>query len=270
MSNKLILLSNDDGISARGLQILKKSLSEIATLIVCAPATQQSAVGHGITLDRPLRIEKHDENSYAVNGKPADAVFLALGELCQRTPDLVISGINHGPNLGVDVMYSGTVAAAMEAAMRSIPAIAVSQFLPKIEVEGKNISPWHAPNESHQELDECFYKTSSFIKKLSLRLLDNPQLIPKDYVLNVNSPVGDAKGVVWTSLGKQLYQPRVKRQFDPRGVPYYWVAGEVQSFNAEDGTDISAIQNKQISLTLLDYNISAAIHSPFKTDGLLS
>jgi 5'-nucleotidase len=130
-SRPLILLTNDDGIDAAGLQALIEPLGRVGRVVVVAPDQEQSAVGHGISLTRPLRITRSATDRYAVSGSPVDAVLMGLFKLCPRRPDLIVSGINHGLNVGTDVFYSGTLAAALEGAIQEIPALAVSQELPE-------------------------------------------------------------------------------------------------------------------------------------------
>jgi 5'-nucleotidase len=258
----LLLLTNDDGIEARGLQILASALGELGRVIVSAPATQQSAVGHGITLGTPLRVLDRGEDRYAVTGRPADSVFIGFGQLCPRTPDLVVSGINHGPNLGVDVLYSGTVAAAMEAATRDIPAIAVSQMLPKLELpaaEGEQrqqVSPWHAPEVPLPELDACLERAARFTVQAARALLARP--LSAGMVLNLNAPATpEATGYRWTRLGRQLYEPKAVERRDPRGIPYYWVDGQLTRRLPQPGTDIAAVLEGAFSLTALTLDWTA-------------
>ncbi len=262
----LLLLTNDDGIEAQGLKIMERALRKLGRVIVCAPATQQSAVGHGITLGTPLRVYDRGEDRYAVTGRPADTVFLGLGQLCPRTPDLVVSGINHGPNLGVDVLYSGTVAAAMEGATRDIPAIASSQMLPKIEIPGvapeprgetrEYISPWHAPEVPLFELDSLFERAAHFTTEVARALLARP--LPPGMVLNLNAPATlDAKGYQWTRLGRQLYQPNAVKRHDPRGIPYYWIDGQIVRRRPTPGTDIAAVLGGSFSMTALTLDWTA-------------
>lgn len=258
----LLLLTNDDGIEAQGLKILERALRELGRVIVCAPATQQSAVGHGITLGTPLRVLPRGEDRYAVTGRPADTVFIGLGQICPRTPDLIVSGINHGPNLGVDVLYSGTVAGAMEAATRDIPAIATSQMLPKIELPaegegaGERVSPWHAPDVPLPELDALFERAARFTVEAARGLLARP--LPPGVALNLNAPATTAaKGYRWTRLGRQLYQPNAVKRLDPRGIPYYWIDGQILRRTPEPGTDIAAVLGGSFSLTALTLDWTA-------------
>jgi 5'-nucleotidase len=256
----LILLTNDDGVRADGLKILALELEEIGQIVVCAPAEQQSAVGHGITLGVPLRVREVASGWHAVEGRPADAVFLGASCICDREPDLVVSGINHGPNLGVDVLYSGTVAAATEASIRGIPALAVSQVLPEItlpeEQGGQKVSPWHAPDQQLPRLTQCLRHTASFARKVATAMLADPP--PAGTVVNLNGPVWPAKKYRWTRLGQQFYRACPVRRVDPRGIPYYWVHGERSDATIEPGSDVHAVMvDDEFSLTLLTLDRSA-------------
>ncbi|MCK5799256.1 MAG: 5'/3'-nucleotidase SurE [Deltaproteobacteria bacterium] len=255
-SRPLILLTNDDGIDARGLNLLEDALAPLGRVIVSAPATQQSAVGHGITLGSPLRVRTHGPNRFAVAGRPADAVFLGIGEFCPRRPDLVVSGINHGPNVGVDVLYSGTVAAAMEGALRDIPALAVSQMLPMIPVDDDNdderqgrVSAWLPPDRVIPSLEASLKHTARFAAAVASAILARP--LPLGIALNLNGPAEEATSYRWTRLGRQFYKPTVVRRVDPRGIPYYWVSGEPTGRRVPPDTDLGALRDGVFSITPL-------------------
>ena len=247
----LILVTNDDGVAAAGLRILRDVLATLAEVIVCAPREQQSAVGHGITIGEPLRACEIEAGVFAITGRPADSVFLGLSEFCPRRPDLIVSGINHGPNLGVDVLYSGTVAAATEGAMRGIPALAVSQVLPPdSRSEGSAaFSPWHGGERIPSALEACLGRTARFAARVALAMLDNPP--PDDVTINLNGPVVVARGYSWTRLARQAYIPSPVKGVDPRGIPYYWVSAERVTTQPEPGTDIAAVLDHQFSLSAL-------------------
>lgn len=246
----LILVTNDDGVDAVGLRRLAEAFELLGEVVVAAPAEQQSAISHGITLGQPLRVVPMGERRYAVTGKPADAVFLGISELSPRQPDLVVAGINHGPNLGVDVLYSGTVAAASEAAMRGIPALAVSQLLPRAAGEraGEAISPWHPPHRVNGEMDRALRTTAAFAVRVGAQMLDNP--MPR-VVINLNAPAEPQGGWRWTRLGKQSYVPRPLRRVDPRGMEYFWITGERLEGGDGPGTDVDALRHGDYSLTAL-------------------
>ena len=226
----LVLLTNDDGINAEGLQTLKREVSKIGELWVVAPDREQSATSHSLTLDYPIQINRISGRSYSVGGTPTDAVMLAVRALMKRKPDILVSGINHGPNLGNDVSYSGTVAAAMEGTILNIPSIAVS-----------NVN-WNA---------RYFGSAARFIKKLILFVSRNG--LPKDTFLNVNVP--DRKESVKkyriTRLGKRLHNHVVIEKINQRGKNYFWIGKQTSVWEKEGDTDYAAIQKGYVSITPL-------------------
>ena len=240
-----ILLTNDDGIYSEGIQILKKQLDNIAEVTVIAPDRERSTIGHAMTLRKPLRIRKVkiDGNfwEFSLDGTPADCVIVGLLEIMKdKKPDLIVSGINRGPNLGDDIIYSGTVSAVMEGAMRNIPSLAVS-------IAGFE--------------DFKFESASLFTKKIVMNLTKNN--LPSNLVLNINFPNIDyeeIKGVEITRHGKRVYQDEVKIIHDPQGTTHYWLGGELPEGNIEPDTDFEAIYNNKVSITplsldLTNYNI---------------
>jgi 5'-nucleotidase len=232
----IALLTNDDGINARGLLALKKELSKIGEVFVVAPDGEQSATSHSLTLQRPLRINEIGERFYSVDGTPTDAVMLAVHAILKRKPDILISGINHGPNMGDDVSYSGTVAAAMEGAILNIPSIAVS-----------NVN-WDAKH---------FESAARFVRKLAKFVLDNG--LPKDTFLNVNVPDRRqaARGYKITRLGKRVYSDVVIEKIDPRGRNYYWIGEQTPIWEKKgDDTDLAAIKKGYISITPLHLDMT--------------
>jgi 5'-nucleotidase len=234
----LILLTNDDGISAAGIVALERSLSGVADVIVVAPHEEQSAVGHGISLSRPMRIEEVEAGRrYAVTGSPADAVLVGLFHLCSRRPRLVVSGINHGLNLGTDVFYSGTVAGALEGVIHGVPGLAVSQ-------EVREQAP----------LAELLERTADFAALVARRLLADPP--PAGTALSINAPAAVTSRYAWTRLGRRVYRERVERRIDLRGQPYYWVGGPVVRDQSPEGTDSHALERDVISLTPLSLDLT--------------
>jgi 5'-nucleotidase len=231
----IALLTNDDGIHAEGLLILKKEISKIGEVWVVAPDREQSATSHSLTLDYPIPIKRMKERSYSVGGTPTDAVMLAVRAILKRRPDILISGINHGPNLGNDVSYSGTVAAAMEGTILNIPSIAVS-----------NVN-WNA---------KYFDSAAKFVKKLTLFVLKNG--LPKDTFLNVNVPdkKQDVKKYKITRLGKRVYNDVVIEKIDQRGKDYFWIGEQTSIWEKEDDTDFAAIQKGYISITPLHLDMT--------------
>ncbi len=233
--SKYILVSNDDGIDAPGLLALKQTLEKIAEVRVIAPDRNWSAAGHAKTLDRPLRVRptklRDGSDAYKCDGAPSDCVAVALLGFFSERPALVVSGINPHANVGKDITYSGTVAAAMEAAIDDVPAIAVS-----IELD----------NASDNYAD-----AAAFAARLAQRVLREG--LPKDTLLNVNVPnvrAEEMRGVAITRAGKRNYYDQLIRRDDPYGKPYYWIGGEKPGGDRElHGTDIWALANNMISIT---------------------
>ena len=213
-----ILLSNDDGIEARGLAALKDALAPLGEVWVVAPASEQSAKSHSLTMHRPLRIRQRGECSFSVDGTPADAVYVALHHVLPAPPDVVVSGINRGANMGFDVHYSGTVAAAREAALQGLPAIAVS---------------------AHIEGGPPRYDTAAHVaRRVTERLLVEGS--PPGIVWNVNVPpcAPDAlRGLRTAVLGRRMYAPSVDVRHDPRGQPYVWIGGPHIGFGGPEQAD---------------------------------
>lgn len=229
----LILVSNDDGVEARGIRHLREALTEIADVITVAPATEQSAGSHSLTLHRPLRHRMLSEHIHSVDGTPADCIYVALyrESFLPRWPDLVVSGINHGFNLGTDVYYSGTVAAAREAALRGVPAIAFSSGHPDV-------------------LEEA---TTAAVR-LCARVLTTPghEEGERGSLLNVNFPAAAGfHGLRATRLGRRVYHDEVEVRADPRGREYYWIGGPNAHHEPIDGSDTEAVDDGWISVTPL-------------------
>lgn len=228
---KVILVSNDDGVYAPGIKALQKELKKNPDweVITVAPLTEQSGASHALTLHQPLRIEKIGKDIYGVSGTPTDSVTLALNFILKKKPDLVISGINRGGNIGEDVHYSGTVAAAMEGAIMGVSSIAVSCI-------GK--PPFH------------FETSADFSVALVKKVLDEG--LPYGVVLNVNVPNIPKKeiaGFSYSRLGKRSYGDVIVEKIDPRGRPYYWITGDYFNFEKSNGTDCQAYLQKKISIT---------------------
>jgi 5'-nucleotidase len=228
-----ILITNDDGIFSQGIRLLASSLSAIAEVFVVAPDREQSAMGHALTLSRPLRMQKVEENWYAVDGTPTDCVNLGvLSVLKDHPPDLVCSGINFGLNLGDDVTYSGTVSATFEGTLLGIPSVAFSQEV----AEGFS-----------------FDAAAAFARRLVEVLLQEE--LPRDLLLNVNVPAGEIQGVSYTRLGRRVYKQSVIENRDPRGRKYYWIAGTPQ-WERASGTDWEAVSTGRISVTPLHLDLT--------------
>ena len=241
-----ILISNDDGIAANGIRALTEALSIKHNVYVVAPDRERSAAGHSLTLHTPLRVEELDEGkhgarkSWVTTGTPGDCVKMGVSALLSEDekPDFVISGINHGPNLGADILYSGTVSCAMEGAMLGIPSIAVSLASMKAEYED-------------------FLFGANFV----VSLLDKIKSfkIPPKSILNVNIPnldADDIAGVAITELGRRMFTDDYERRVDPRGKVYYWMAGELINEPDDARTDIAAVRNNMISITPVTYEMT--------------
>ena len=229
----LILLANDDGVQARGLHALAEALGDLGDLVVVAPDRERSATGHAFTLDRPLRLDEVREGWFALDGTPADCVYLGLLRLCSRPPALVVSGINHGLNLGADVFYSGTVACAVEAAIRQTPAMAISL-------------------EARPGAD--FSHAARFAHALSRAILRHG--LPEGTLLNVNVPAGAPKGYRWTRLGKRIYREQVEERSDLRGRRYYWIGGPAAGYGDVPGSDCHAVRDAVVSVSPLDLDLT--------------
>ncbi|KEQ17787.1 5'/3'-nucleotidase SurE [Endozoicomonas numazuensis] len=229
-----ILLSNDDGVAAMGLATLHNSLEGVGERIVFAPDRNSSGLSSSLTLDRPLRVTEHPSGFHSVDGTPADCVHLAVNALLESEPDIVVSGINHGANLGDDVLYSGTVGAALEGRFMGMPAIAVSAC-------GKG--------------EQGFQAAGRVVRDLVLRLKDLS--LPAGTILNINVPdmsYEQIKGVAVTRLGHRERPEKPVKVMDPRGKPAYWIAPVGKEQDAGEGTDFHAIEKGFVSVTPLQYD----------------
>ena len=227
----LILVTNDDGIHAAGMHALEAALAEVGEVWTIAPESPQSAQSHSLTLHKPLRLSPRGERRWAASGTPTDCVFLAVNHALPRRPALVASGINHGANLGNDVTYSGTVAAALEGCIMGIPSIAFSHL-------------------KHDGAD--FHDASVFAARIAREVIQRG--LPEDIHLNVNFPAvprGAVKGVRIAELGHRFYDNQIVVRHDPRGLPYYWIGGN--GFHPADvpGSDCNAVVDGWISVTAL-------------------
>ncbi len=225
-----ILLTNDDGIHSDGLSVLEKALREIGDVYVIAPAAEMSGAAHSLTLSRPLRIRQIDERHWTVDGTPTDCVTLALHKILSEVqrPDLCVSGINHGGNLGDDATYSGTVAGALEATILGVPGIAVSLV-------------------ARENFD--FTEASRFALLAARKVLSEG--LPEGTLLNINVPLGGVKGVKVTRQGIKNARPVISEHIDPRGKPYFWIGEQYFRSAAEAGTDYRAIEEGYVSITPL-------------------
>ncbi|MCF6285031.1 MAG: 5'/3'-nucleotidase SurE [Candidatus Hydrogenedentes bacterium] len=236
MTPPLILVTNDDGIRALGLRLLAKALQCLGHVEVYAPEGQQSAVGHSVSLHKPLRVNTLEPGWHMVDGTPTDCVMLAVRSLLGRRPDLVVSGVNSGANLGDDVTYSGTVAGAYEGMLLGVPSIAVS------DVSYKPV----------------FQETAAQVAQVVARhVLEHG--LPADTTLNVNVPdvpYDELKGVAIARMGRRDYQDEIVRREDPRGGVYYWIGGDEPTHIKESGTDFEAIEAGKVSITPLHRDVT--------------
>jgi 5'-nucleotidase len=232
-----ILVTNDDGYLAGGIRALANAARELGTVHVVAPDREQSATSHSLTLHYPLRARKVDGEVMMVDGTPTDCVVLAVGELLPERPDFVLSGVNHGANLGDDVLYSGTVAAAMEATILGIPSIAVSYT-------GRNddaLESWHD-------------LLASLLRQLLLRAD-----FPAETLLNVNLPAvspGDVAGIRVTTLGRRAYVGSLTRAADPNGREYFWIGGGESKWWGTPESDFHAVHEGYVSVTPLHLDLT--------------
>lgn len=233
-----ILISNDDGVLAPGLIILANTLSSIGKITVIAPDRNRSGASNSLTLENPLRLRKLENGFISVEGTPTDCVHLALTGLLKEVPDLIVSGVNAGANLGDDVLYSGTVAAAMEGRFLGLPSLAVS-------LACNSSSPQH------------YLTAAEITKQLVLRLQGN-QLPPKS-ILNINVPnipIKEIKGFAVTRLGTRHNAEHIVPDVDPRGQTIYWIGPPGVEQDAGIGTDFYAINHQQVSITPLQLDLT--------------
>jgi len=232
MTQPLVLVSNDDGYRALGVTTLAQVLREHFRVVICAPENEQSASSHALSLNRPLRVEAHAEGVYSVDGTPADSVYIALNEksVLPERPVLVVSGMNHGPNLGQDVFYSGTVAAAREAALQGIPALAVS---------------------AHAEAN--LLAACQDVARLALRMTELFRGVP--CLFNANYPPGSSWSHQATRAGRRVYSGGLVGRFDPRGRPYYWIGGDSVHHVGASGTDTIAFEEGVVGITPLNLDL---------------
>lgn len=236
-----ILCTNDDGILAHGLACLVKAAEELGEVTIVAPDREQSATSHSLTLHQPLRPVRRPDGAYQVDGTPTDCVMLAVEALMPERPDFVLSGINHGQNMGDDVLYSGTVAAAMEGITLGIPSIAISFAGGDLRTDPRLI-------------DEYVPTLAELLRHLTS--LPN---LPGHTLLNVNLPPvsgGKVKGMRLTRLGRRVYSESLTPMRDPWGRPVFWIGGGSVSWTGADDSDFRAVQEGYISVTPLNLDLT--------------
>jgi len=233
-----ILVSNDDGILAPGIGILAEACRTVANVTVVAPDREQSGTSHSLTLHRPLRPMRRPDGAFQVDGTPTDCVLLAFGALLETRPDFVFSGVNHGPNMGEDVLYSGTVSVAMEAVTLGCPGIAFSSSAGQDLETLKSQGPWIA------RLVKSITSQTDF---------------PKDIVLNINLPAvagTEIKGIKVTQLGSRFFSESLARMQDPWGRPIYWIGGGTITWTGDALSDHQAVADGYISVTPLHMDLT--------------
>lgn len=250
----VFLLSNDDGITSQGLLELAHVIKEFGELFIVAPASEQSACSHAITITKPLRVKNIKENMYSVSGTPADCVMIACQNLLDVKPDWVISGINKGSNLGTDVIYSGTVGAAMEGCIQGCRAMAIS------------LDTFSAP---------FYFSTACKIFTLLFNQTNPDELINPGELLNINVPnikFDQIKSIRSATLGKRTYTNTVQKRHDPRGIAYYWIGGGDRVSLSIEGSDCNLSKENHVTYTVLSpslYNKASTEKAAFLMDAKL-
>jgi 5'-nucleotidase len=249
MSKPTILLVNDDGFDAVGLKALKKSLQSLAHITVVAPLQNKSASSHSMTLNRPLFLKSFDDDSYTIDGTPTDCVFVALHSLFEdHKPDLVISGINIGSNMGEDITYSGTVAGALEASLHGVCAISISQVFDNLK-----------PNQNKNDFD--FELAQKTIYNISKKILNGSYPLGERKILNINVPqlsASKCKGIKITKAGHRDYGDDLRACHNPRGELYYWIGLHPLRWQTSDKScDFEAVSDGFVSITPITTNMTS-------------
>lgn len=232
---KRILVTNDDGVRSDGLLALAHALEPFGEVTIVAPTIEASAIGHALTLRRPLRLEQHGERLFAVDGTPTDCVNVAVTTVLRGLPDLVASGINKGWNIGDDVTYSGTVSGALEAALLGVPGIAVSVKFTRGAYDFSHAARWAA-----SIADGVFRRG-----------------LPPRTFLNINLPLGRPKGIRVTVQGTRNHVTSVAERIDPKGIAYYWIEEGESQWEPHDRSDYSVVRDGFVSLTPLQTDLTA-------------
>ncbi len=233
---KKILITNDDGFDAIGLHKLIEATKDLGEVFVVAPALHKSACGHSLTISRPLMLKSVDDNYYKVDdGTPTDCVYLALNHIFEDfKPDIVLSGINHGANMGDDLTYSGTAGAVMEAVLHGISGIAFSQVM----------KTYHKADD-----DINWDETKKYVRAITQKVLKNDPFKKERKFLNVNIPNDKIKGIKVTKLGTKSYSNEAFLHHDPRGQEYFWIGLPALEFEYEENSDLGAISDGFVSIT---------------------
>jgi 5'-nucleotidase len=232
-----ILCTNDDGYLANGIRVLASAASTLGSVTVVAPDREQSATSNSLTLHHPLRARLTSDNSYVVDGTPTDCVILAVNGLLPGQPDICLSGVNHGPNMGEDVLYSGTVAAAMEATVIGIPAIAISY----VQDRPEELEGWE-----------------SVVRVILGKILGREDF-PADTLFNVNLPAvppDEVRGIKVTTLGRRRYSDAITRANDPSGREYFWIGGGTVNWRGAEDSDFQAVEDGYVSVTPLHLDLT--------------
>ena len=235
----LILVTNDDGISAKGIYSLQKAVASFGDVVVVAPDSAMSGMGHAITISEPIRLKKGDffdgVEAYSCSGTPVDCVKLGIYEVLHRKPDLIVSGINHGANTATNVLYSGTMSAAVEGAMEGIPSIGFSLY-------------------DHSS-DADFDNAIDVVKKVVGGVLKNG--MPNGVCLNVNVPIGEIKGIQICRQAHAYWEDRFDKRMDPFNKPYYWLTGDFVDQETADDTDLHWIAKGYVSVVPTQFDMTA-------------
>jgi 5'-nucleotidase len=229
-----ILVTNDDGIHSKGLEALRQAMASLGRTIVVAPDRDNSAVSHSLTMSRPLHVRKIAEDTYTVDGTPTDCVILALGKILKQKPELLVSGINAGANIGDDISYSGTVSAAMEGTIYGVPSMAVS-------LAGE--SPFD------------YTIAAELARKAAAKIIDN--ILPLNTLINMNVPAGNNyKGIRITRQGRRLWENAIQETEDPWNRKRYWIGGGTPVKDSSEDTDVRAIHDGYVSITPIHLDLT--------------
>lgn len=243
----MIFLTNDDGIEAQGLKVLASALETIDEVYAVAPDRERSAIGMAITLHRPLRVRKIVDKRYAVDGTPVDCVDLAVGNILPEKPKLLVSGINRGQNLGHDIHFSGTVAAAIKGTFMEVPSIAIS------------LVTFYEASYKHDFSSTLYFDTAVDVGMRVIKAVLRYGL-PKGVLLNVNVPnipLSKISGLEITRQDMAAYDSKVVKRVDPRGSEYYWIGGDREEIEEREGTDLNAVIHNRVSITPLQLDFTS-------------